>query len=153
MTPDEAFDLVRADPTQRAVLRAARSWGVAPSVFLGRGPRLDLVVTARDAAGRPARYVDTRPEWDDDDRVLALALEAYDADICAGCGFPLSESTTPAREYSYTAGAAIRCHACTAHAQESAKHSSKSDAAALRIPVTYKRSTFEDRYTEEGGSS
>jgi hypothetical protein len=138
VTPDEAYEQVRADATLRAVLKAARSWGVAPSTFLGRAARLDLAVTERDAAGRPARYVDARPAWDDDDRILALALEEYERGICDGCGYPLEETTDPLNEGRYIARQAIRCHACTAQGQGAAVMGEVPHSHALRIPVEFR---------------
>jgi hypothetical protein len=142
LTPDEAYDQVRGDATLRAVLKAARSWGVAPSTFLGRAARLDLAVTERDAAGRPARYVDARPAWDDDDRVLALALEDYERGICDGCGFPLEETTNPLNEGRYIGRQAIRCHACTAQGQgAAAMGEGVPHSHALRFPVEFRPAT------------
>lgn len=137
LTPDEAYDQVRADPTMRAVLKAARSWGVAPSTFLGRAARLDLAVTERDAAGRAARYVDARPAWDDDDRVLALALEDYERDVCGGCGYLLSDTTDKLNDGRFVARAAILCHACAAHASGAKAASDHEYPHALRIPVEF----------------
>lgn len=42
-----------------------------------------------------------------------LALGHYRADM-HHCGHPLSETTAPEAEFSYTVGPPFRCHACTA---------------------------------------
>lgn len=139
MTPDEALEHLRADPLERAVLRAARSWGVPPTRFMGRGARLDLTVTERDQAGRPVRYVDARPEWTDDDRALALAIEAYEREICDGCGFPLQDTTDPLNEGRFVATGAIRCHGCLAQATAGAVYGeTDKHAHTLRIPVEFR---------------
>lgn len=51
------------------------------------------------------------PLWTDDDREWAMALLAYEADLCE-CGQPRSESTDPASEGAYRAEP-LRCHACS----------------------------------------
>lgn len=68
-------------------------------MFLGRVP----------AAGEPL--------WTDDDRDWAMALLAYEADLCE-CGQPRSESMDPGNEFAYRTEA-IRCHACKAIARGS----------------------------------
>lgn len=87
----------------RAELETARAWGVPRSIFLG-GPT--------PAPGEPL--------WCEDDREWAIALHLNEADTCGGCGQPFSESTEPANEGRY-AMTAIRCHACTALATQSAR--------------------------------
>lgn len=69
------------------------------SVFLGRVP----------AAGEPL--------WTDDDRDWAMALLAYEADLCE-CGQPRSESMSSEAEFAYRAEP-MRCHACRAIARGS----------------------------------
>jgi hypothetical protein len=66
-------------------------------VFLGRVP----------GAGEPV--------WTDDDRDWAMALLAYEADLCE-CGQPRSESMNPANEDAYVAEP-LRCHSCRAIAR------------------------------------
>lgn len=56
------------------------------------------------------------PLWLDDDRDWALALLDLEADACAGCGQPRSESMTREAEFGYIAEP-IRCHACAALAR------------------------------------
>lgn len=52
--------------------------------------------------------------WTHHDRTLALALSAFEADLCSGCGHPMDESMDPDNERAYFAPAPHRCHACTA---------------------------------------
>jgi hypothetical protein len=66
-------------------------------VFLGRVP----------AVGEPL--------WTDDDRDWAMALLAYEAELCE-CGQPRSESMNPDSEGAYVAEP-LACHACRAIAR------------------------------------
>ena len=79
------------------LLRAARAWRVAPTVFLGHR----TVATA---------------EWTPADTELALELEDYEAGLCPGCNQPLAETTQPDRVDAYRPDLPIRCHYCTAQA-------------------------------------
>lgn len=89
-------------------------------MFLGRIP----------AAGEPL--------WTDDDRDWAMALLAYEADLCE-CGQPRSESMSPDNEFVY-AGEAMRCHACKAVARESERFAQPgADHSGLFIGVTKTR--------------
>ena len=45
---------------------------------------------------------------------MALALATYEADLCQGCGQPMTESMDPENERGYVAPPPHRCHACTA---------------------------------------
>lgn len=56
-----------------AITRTARAWGVPVSVL--RGDR------------RPGK------KWTGKDTSFALALTAYEADLCGGCGQPMSRTT------------------------------------------------------------
>jgi hypothetical protein len=49
------------------------------------------------------------------DRLLAIALAKYEADLCPGCGWPRKFSTHKDAENHWTAPPARRCHACTAN--------------------------------------
>lgn len=87
---------------------------MSPRRFAGWEPR---VVTRyeRDDAGHLLRSVTvTEPEWDDEQRQVALALAEVEADECPGCGHPLSESMAVDADGRYVAEAAGRCHACDA---------------------------------------
>ena len=87
---------VAGDPTLRAVVKAARAWGVSPSRFLGSRPET--------------------PEWTEQDRKLALALEEYEAGLCPGCQNPLDETSNPDHQDAYRPEPPIRCHYCTTQA-------------------------------------
>jgi hypothetical protein len=52
-------------------------------------------------------------EWDEKERAWALALLDVEADVCPGCGHPLSETTDPDAEGGYEVEEPTRCHACT----------------------------------------
>lgn len=56
------------------------------------------------------------PLFTDEDRDLALALYANEADACPGCGEPMSITTSPEAEGAYRADA-IRCHGCAAQSR------------------------------------
>ena|SRR4249919_2313057 len=94
------------------MLRAARSWRVAPSVFLGQRSG---AVYERDVSGRVVRIVD----WTLSDTELALALEGYEAGLCPGCQHPLAETCKPEHKDAYRPDPPIRCHYCTAEASTS----------------------------------
>jgi hypothetical protein len=53
------------------------------------------------------------PEWNDDQRLLLVALMDYEAQICHGCGGFLPETTHDDAEGSYEADPPWRCHRCT----------------------------------------
>lgn len=91
------------------------------SVFLGRIPRRG------------------EPLWTDEDREWALALLAYEADLCSGCGQSRAETTDEDNEFSYTAQA-LRCHGCAAVARGSEPFTAPgADARGLLIAVTKTR--------------
>lgn len=46
---------------------------------------------------------------------MALAWQAEQAELCAGCGLPCDEAMDPTGESAYVARP-VRCHACTARA-------------------------------------
>lgn len=74
--------------------------------------------------------------WLDEDRQWAIALLAYEADLCSGCGHPRSESTEAHNEFAYR-GSAIRCHACATVARSSERFTVPgADARGLLIGVT-----------------
>jgi hypothetical protein len=76
--------------------------------------------------------------WSDDDRDWALALLAYEADLCA-CGQPRSESMSPDNEGGYTTEP-LRCHACAAVARGGEPFSEPgNDPRGLFISVTKAR--------------
>src|SRR5919202_1322295 len=114
MDVDAALEQLRADPHLRACVRASRDWGVSPGRFLGREPARHVV---HDPVTGRVVLVEAAAEWDDEARALALALIAYEADACPGCGQQLSETTKAEHEDRYVPGPAVRCHHCTAAAR------------------------------------
>ena len=111
---------------------------MSPRRFLGWAPQV-TTVHEYDDAGRMVRSVTTsEAEWDDDARDAAVALAAYEADLCPGCRQPLAETTDPAREDRYTAGLAVRCHRCTATERAGEKYQDSPQPGALLIPVEYR---------------
>lgn len=54
--------------------------------------------------------------------MLALALATYEADLCSGCGQPMTESMDPENERGYVAPPPHRCHACTAVANRAEEY-------------------------------
>jgi hypothetical protein len=111
------------------VLEVARSWGVSPSVFLGRTLTTTYVY---DGADRIVAS-DTASAWTQEDRELAVAYGAWEADRCPGCNGQLTETTDPANEEMYDAGVQARCHRCTAIdiAQDAAQHAPRPTALLL----------------------
>lgn len=104
------------DPLRR-LLRAARSWRVAPTVFLGRI--------------RPGT------DWLPEDTELALALEEYEAGLCPGCQQPLEETSKPEHSDAYRPEEPIRCHYCTAQALVSEMAEKQHErTAGLLFPLT-----------------
>lgn len=121
------FDI--SDPAHRAVLEAARAWGVAPSIFLGR-----------ERTSSTSRWAGTThsvhsPEWTDDDRTAALDLQAYEASLCPGCRHPVAETTAPEAEERYHVPHPIRCHRCTATEQAQERFQDMPSPGALLMPV------------------
>ncbi len=55
----------------------------------------------------------TEVEWDDTQRNWMLALAAWRASRCPGCGGDLAETTNPDNQNRYLTEA-LRCHRCTA---------------------------------------
>lgn len=52
--------------------------------------------------------------WTAHDRLLMLGLQAYEDDLCTGCGWPRTYSMHKESRAHWHASDAIRCHACTA---------------------------------------
>jgi hypothetical protein len=129
---DEALEQVKDDPSLRAVLQTARSWGVAPSRLMGREPAVTAV------PDRDGWRLVREPEWTDEDRDLALALDAYESGLCSGCRQPLSESTDPDNEGRYKTDLPIRCHACTALGIGAEPYEESNQPQALRFGVQLK---------------
>ena len=61
------------------------------------------------------------PEWDDDTRSLALALELYDDGCCTLCGQPSWICQATENQDSFIVPAPVRCHATTALHQAQAR--------------------------------
>lgn len=133
------MDLV-GDPQLRAIVEAARAWGISPKRLLGWEPSR-VTVYEYDMSGRLARSTTTAEvEWDDEQRGLVFALQAYEADLCPGCRQPLEETTRAENEGRYVAGPAVRCHRCTASDQASRAYEDSPASQALFIPVTLRES-------------
>lgn len=55
------------------------------------------------------------PEWDEETRLLALALDDYTANgECPVCHRPAHICQDESRQFDWTVGAPVRCHATTA---------------------------------------
>lgn len=132
------FDVT--DPDDRAVLEAARAWGVAPSVFLGYGR--SVTEHQYNALGQLVRS-STSSAWTDDDRTAALDLLAHEASLCPGCGHPVAETTAPEAEERYHVPYPIRCHRCTATEQAQVRFQDMPTPAALLLPVQVRDSPSE----------
>jgi hypothetical protein len=106
------------DAGHRATLSAARSWGVSPSVFMGR---------ELPAAGAPT--------WLQSDREAAVALLQYEAGLCPGCRYPLAETSAPENEFRFKPELPIRCFRCTAADAAMKPYESGPAPSALFIPI------------------
>lgn len=93
-------------------LRVARAWGVSPRRFLGVEPVRTVTYTRDDAGRIVSARITVEPEWDEDDRTVAFALEDYEARLCGGCGDDLDETTKTENEGAYEPLPAILCFRC-----------------------------------------
>lgn len=93
-----------------------------------RGRHTKAVIEHDYEDGRLIRSVTTRESaWTDRDVDLAIAYERVLADLCRGCGRPLSETTARKNKeavHSYKASM-VRCQACDERIREQDEHSKK----------------------------
>lgn len=123
------------DPVTRAEIMAARAWGVSWSRFSGQEP-ISVTTYHYDDAGHLIGAATVRePEWTDQDREAAIALQEYEAGLCPGCQEPMSETTDPANEGRYRTDLPIRCHRCTMAEIARDVHQDKPQASALFVPI------------------
>lgn len=75
------------------------------------------------------------PEWDQATRDLVLALDAMD--LCPICRGPAYLCQDPARQFDWTAGDPVRCHAQTARLerQKGITDETNPHSSALLFPV------------------
>lgn len=106
-----------SDPL-RTLLEAAKAWHVPPTVFIRK------------------RTVNCT-EWTDDDTLLAMALEDYEASLCPGGPHVLAETSKPeyADAYRPDSEKRIRCHKCKASALLAEVTSKEDDTAGVMIPL------------------
>lgn len=78
--------------------------------------------------------------WRDQDGLLAAALIQYEADLCPGCGHPLSESTDRENDpdnrhgsHRYDALDPVRCFACTVVEAKASAYAESRQPRALRF--------------------
>ena len=110
LSPDDLHD----DPGLRAELEAARAWGVPWRRWSGWEPA-EVTTYEYDDAGRLIRSTTVREaEWNEVDRGAALALQAYEAGLCGGCGQPTSQSMDPDTQFRWRGKLLAQCHACYA---------------------------------------
>src|SRR5215207_4156479 len=121
----------RDDPTLRAVVKAARAWGISPSRFMGAR---NVVTYEYRQDGKLARAVET-PEWTAEDRDLAYALMNYEAGLCPGCQQSLDETSKSEHSDAYRPDEPIRCHYCTAQALVSETAEKQHSPAGLLFPL------------------
>jgi hypothetical protein len=126
------------NPQDRTVLETARSWGVSPSIFMGKRK---VAVTEQIGAQTVVTY---SPDWTDEDRQAALELAVYEADLCPGCGHPTAETMAPENEFQYKAGLPYRCHRCTATEMAMKPYQEQEYSSALYVPVTLKERSESD---------
>ena len=102
----------------RGLLEAARKWRVPPTVFMRK---------------RTVNSV----EWTDEDTILALALENYEAGLCPGGPHVLAETSKPEHEDAYRPDRAneIRCHRCKAAALLAEVTAKEEDTAGVMVPL------------------
>ena len=108
------YELDASNPEDRAVIEAARSFGVAPSIFLGR---------------------ESGPPWTHDDRAAALSLLVWERGLCPGCRQPMAETTNPDNETRYRAEVPLRCHYCVASEIGMDRYQDDPHSSALHIAV------------------
>lgn len=91
-----------------------------------------------NADGQLTKAVSTvEPEWDAEQREMALALMKRDQMTCTGCGGWLPDTTKTSWE-DYEVGAPHRCGKCTAIHKKADKHEPKDQMEALRWGATRK---------------
>lgn len=88
-----------------------------------------------DADGDPCRQADAvwsvqDPEWTDDDRIEAFVLDAYEADLCRGCGKPRSRSKHPEMMGHYEVKYRGECQSCAAEEEHAKSH--KGDPVSMQ---------------------
>jgi hypothetical protein len=92
--PDRRPFLVEAlkeDPLARRDAEACLALGISPRRFEGWEPKQRTSYTY-DGDGQLVSSTTTRePEWDDEDRAIIYAILDYRADLCPGCGQPMSD--------------------------------------------------------------
>ncbi len=121
-----------SDPTLRAVVKAARAWGISPSRFMGAR---HVTRYEYDMGGRIIAAIET-PEWTEEDRELAFALEEYEAQ-CDPEGHYLPETSKPEYQDAYQPEPPIRCHYCKTQAVVSETAPKQhGDTDGLYFPIT-----------------
>ena len=121
-----------ADPL-RTLLRAARSWRVAPTVFLGQ--RKTVTTYEYDHAGRVVRS--TTNDWTVEDTNLVWALDQYEAGLCPGGDHHLDVTAKPEHEDAYRPKEKIRCHYCTARAVAAKATNDEDDGSTAGVYTTF----------------
>jgi len=131
---DEIAERVKNDPHLRSMLQTARAWGVSPRHFLCQGVARSFTYEYdHDRLIRMIEHVE--PEWQEEDRLLAFALQDYEATLCKGCGHPLEETTKPEHDGAYRADLPIRCHRCTAAGAAQEAYGENPQPEALMFPI------------------
>ena len=112
-------EVVAADPDLRADLKRARNLGVSLRRYLGWEPRI-TTRTLPDGS----TVTQAEPEFDDWERALWAALDAYDTDCCPDCGTPhsigLYDADKPLRDRVAWGAGMVQCEPC--RAVETAQH-------------------------------
>jgi len=124
-----------ADPQLRALVEAARAWGISPKRLLGWEPKQTTVYEYDDLGRVVCTTTTVDVEWDGDQRGLVFALQDYEEDCCPGGKHLLAETTLAENEDCYVAGPAVRCHFCTATEQASKAYEDSPAPSALLIPI------------------
>lgn len=75
------------------------------------------------------------PEWDETERSWAMLLIDIEADICSGCGQPLSETMTLEAYEGYESGPPAVCQGCKALHRRQREYDEDKDVRALRFSV------------------
>lgn len=71
------------------------------------------------------------PEWDDQAREQAEALEIYEATLCPSCKQPAHICQDPANEFAFEADGPYRCHASTVLEKAADNYGEGADSPAL----------------------
>jgi len=134
--------VVAADAALRIDIETARKLGVSLRRFHGWEPRTWQVTDSDGAV-----VIVSEPEYDEWERAIQTAYDAWRAGICDGCGQPMDESlhdVTKKHQIAYAAGF-YTCRACESLELAMDKRAAEDQQAEKRTgrkPPTHQRHWF-----------